>query len=332
MLKTRHMYKHFAELLFPPLCCRLSVSIRCESFSYSTRQQKNIRKGTSLLLDGSLGDAPSSELVSFFCLITSSVTSYQMHLLHISFSLLRDVALWENTHHQFGLHRQEQWTAVTSPSRISSSLLTQVCVLWCVPPSGHGNGWVRLTSELRSSLWCHWRLSFMCGQGEIQWNKPSVWEGLPQCYPNRESPLLIYIVPERRGIRATGMSDFCVNTILELTISSRQDFNQSGHINRKHLSRQTLIVALLHPITKSGLWYRRKGALISLGLNSPWEEAKIYIFLLTLGFVTAYMKIMTRSCCSQTQVSLRSLLCGEKNCETKTHQTTGRPRIVYFSY
>lgn len=167
MLKTRHMHKRFAKLLLPPLCCRLSVSIRCGSFSYSTRQQKNIRKGTSLLLDGSLGGAPSSELVSFFCLITSSIISYQMHLLCISFSLLRDVAMWENTHHPFGLQRQEQRTAVTSPSLISSSLLTHVCVLWCVPPAGRGNGWVWFTSEQRFSRWRHWRLSFRCSQGEI---------------------------------------------------------------------------------------------------------------------------------------------------------------------
>lgn len=96
VLKTRQVHECFAKLPLLPLCCWLSVSIRCARLSYGTRQQKNIRKGTTLLLEGSLGDARPSDLVSFFCLVTSSTISYQMHLLHISFSLLRDVTIWKN--------------------------------------------------------------------------------------------------------------------------------------------------------------------------------------------------------------------------------------------
>lgn len=56
---------------------------------FHSRHQKNIRKGTTLLLEGSLGDAGLSDLASFFCPVTSSTISYQMHLLHISLSLER---------------------------------------------------------------------------------------------------------------------------------------------------------------------------------------------------------------------------------------------------
>lgn len=71
---------------------------------FHSRHQKNIRKGTTLLLEGSLGDARLSDLVSFFCPVTSSTISYQMHLLHISLSLERCCCV-KNTHEVFGLHR-----------------------------------------------------------------------------------------------------------------------------------------------------------------------------------------------------------------------------------
>lgn len=105
VLKTRHMNERFAKLPLLPLCSRLSVPIRCVIFSYGTRQQKNIRKGTTLLLEGSLGDARSCDLVSFFCPVTSSTISYQMHLLHISFSLLREFLYEKISAYLFGLDR-----------------------------------------------------------------------------------------------------------------------------------------------------------------------------------------------------------------------------------
>lgn len=51
-----------------------------------SRHQKIIRKGTTKLLEGSLGDPHLSDLVSFFCPVTSSTISYQMQLLHVSLS------------------------------------------------------------------------------------------------------------------------------------------------------------------------------------------------------------------------------------------------------
>lgn len=84
MLKSRHMHDHFAKL---PSAVGYHFPLGVRTFP--SKHQKNIRKGTTQLLEGSLGDAHLSDLVSFFCPVTSSAISYQMHLLHISLSLER---------------------------------------------------------------------------------------------------------------------------------------------------------------------------------------------------------------------------------------------------
>lgn len=104
---------------------------------FHSRYQKTIRKGTAQLLEGSLSDAHSSDLVSFFCPVSSSTISHQMHLLHIFLSLERCCCVKEHPL-VLGLLR----AGCDKPIPHSPSLVTQSVLLLCSSLSPRG--WMSL--------------------------------------------------------------------------------------------------------------------------------------------------------------------------------------------
>lgn len=175
---------------------------------FHSRHQKNIRKGTTLLLEGSLGDARLSDLASFFCPITSSTISYQMHLLHISLSLERCCYMKK---HPWGIWLAQGRMWQSHPSLPRHYCPMSVCS-WCVPHSLHGDGRVWLTSGLSFSPS---DLDFLRGWilgTAREWISEINLQCGRECYPNTKSPLPIQIAPKRRGTRATRIGQFWVKT------------------------------------------------------------------------------------------------------------------------
>lgn len=126
VLKNKHI--SVLQSSSSPFCSQLSVPVRCGGFSQCVRQQENIRKRTTLLLEGSLGYAPSSNLVAFLCPVTSSTISYQLHSLHISSSLLRDDIIWENIRQLSSLGRAGAGYSHEKPSpRFLVIIYTVLC-------------------------------------------------------------------------------------------------------------------------------------------------------------------------------------------------------------
>lgn len=174
--------------------------------SQGTKQQENTRKRTTPLLEGSLGDAPSSDLAAFLCrhlLYNFLPSAFTSHFLFSS----------KKCHY---MEKHQPAHSGRAGAGYSPHLLVTIYTVLCTfgaflthAMGKDRSGSLQCSQYLAFRLLLPQRLSFMYRERYIEMNLHHGWN-CPISPLQRLSTQSIQ--SQKKRVRATGIGHFCVNT------------------------------------------------------------------------------------------------------------------------